>query len=250
MTDLLQRLLPNARRGSKPHCHFLTHEVPHVTATRLTELAAPFASVTDDDCWLPLGFEDCREAQLHKTSKLLPPDVAGTLRKWWLAPASERAMTPNFDVASTCTVEGTTSRGLLLVEAKAHDKELSMEAVGRRLQSNSSEARKASHGRIGGAIEEARLGLERETSLPWKISRDSTYQMSNRFAWMWKLADLGVPVVLIYLEFLQADEMTDRGSPFADHSEWERLVLTAPTSSNKVEPDTSATDFRAPEQRP
>ena len=32
--------------------------------------------------------------------------------------------------------------------------------------------------------------------------------MSNRFAWAWKLADLGVPVVLVYLGFFRALFMT------------------------------------------
>ena len=38
--------------------------------------------------------------------------------------------------------------------------------------------------------------------------------MSNRFAWAWKLASSSVPVVLIYLGFLRADEMRDKGKPF------------------------------------
>ena len=48
--------------------------------------------------------------------------------------------------------------------------------------------------------------------------------MSNRFAWAWKLTDLGLPVILVYLGFLKADEMADIGSPFAIGSDWETLV--------------------------
>lgn len=36
--------------------------------------------------------------------------------------------------------------------------------------------------------------------------------MSNRFAWAWKLATMEVPVVLVYLGFLNATEMGDQGS--------------------------------------
>jgi hypothetical protein len=113
---------------------------------------------------------------------------------------------------------------LLLVEAKAYDEELHREAPGRRLGPNSSVDRRASHEKIGSAIEDARASLERTTSLPWRIARDTHYQMSNRFAWAWKLTELGIPVVLVYLGFLRANEMTDRGKPFTDHSDWERLV--------------------------
>ena len=48
--------------------------------------------------------------------------------------------------------------------------------------------------------------------------------MSNRFAWAWKIASLGVPVVLVYLGFLNADEMTDRGQPLATHESWVKAV--------------------------
>jgi hypothetical protein len=30
--------------------------------------------------------------------------------------------------------------------------------------------------------------------------------------------------VLVYLGFLKAEEMVDKGKPFADHSEWDQLV--------------------------
>jgi hypothetical protein len=49
--------------------------------------------------------------------------------------------------------------------------------------------------------------------------------MSNRFAWAWKLTDLEIPVVLVYLGFLGASEMRDKKSnPFADAAEWETVV--------------------------
>lgn len=117
------------------------------------------------------------------------------------------------------------ARGLLLVEAKAHDEELIFEASGRKLKGGADDAdRRSSHEQIGEAIEGARKGLAAATSLEWGISRDRCYQLSNRFAWAWKLTEMGIPVVLVYLGFLRADEMRDRGSPFAVHGEWEHLV--------------------------
>jgi len=47
------------------------------------------------------------------------------------------------------------------------------------------------------------------------------YQLCNRVAWAWKLAQLGVPVVLVYLGFLNAGEMVDQGQPFATAQMWE-----------------------------
>lgn len=222
MSDLLLTLKARERRGSKPRCHLLTHGSADAVAARLTALAAPYASVTPSNRWMPQGFAELQEAQLHKAPRLLNPELGAQLRGWWLPPVRQDARTPNFDVASSCTIEGTP--GLLLVEAKAHDEELKNEAAGRSLTERSSAGRKASHGTIGDAIQSARIGLAAATQQPWQISRDSHYQMSNRFAWAWKLTDLGIPVVLVYLGFLEAGEMADRGEPFADHDAWDALV--------------------------
>lgn len=222
MALLFPHLDAKAQRGSKPRCHLLTHGSRKDVAARLTRLATPFATVSESDAWMPDGFSDVEEAELHRAARLISVDHCETLTDWWLAPASRRGKTPNFDIAATCRVEG--RRGLLLVEAKAHANELSKEALGRILKADSSLERKLSHTKIGAAIEEARAGLERATSLSWKIGRDSHYQMSNRFAWAWKMTQLGIPVVLVYLGFINAAEMEDRGGLFSDHSEWESSV--------------------------
>lgn len=222
MSDLLERLQRKERRGSKPRCHLLTHGSAEECAARLTGLAAPFATVSVDGRWMPSGFDDTQEAELDKAPSLLAPEIRSALASWWLAPRSRRARTPNFDIASTCSIDG--RPGLLLVEAKAHDEELTKEAAGRKLAEGSSGNRKASHETIANAILSACAGLSEATSLPWRIARDTHYQMSNRFAWAWKLATLGVPVVLVYLGFLRANEMADLGQPFRNHEDWERLV--------------------------
>ncbi len=50
--------------------------------------------------------------------------------------------------------------------------------------------------------------------------------MANRFAWAWKLTELGCPVILVYLGFLKAEEMRKgrRQNSFSSHAEWEGLV--------------------------
>jgi hypothetical protein len=171
---------------------------------------------------MPQGFENIDEAQLDRVPGLLDAKIATQLREWWLATNTPNARTPNFDIASTCTIEG--RPGLLLIEAKAHDEELNKEIARKILRKDASQGSITNHEKIAAAIVTAREGLHEATSLQWQISRDSHYQMSNRFAWSWKLTELGFAVALVYLGFLRAEEMKDKGNPFADHSDWERIV--------------------------
>lgn len=222
MNPLIGQLNPKERRGSKPRCHLLTHGTADEVAAALTALVAPFATVSADDCWMPVGFAQVQEAELNKTPRLLSAAIRVQLGAWWLPADRQTARTPNFDIASTCTVGGVP--GLLLVEAKAHAQELRKEESGRVLDVDATDDRKSSHGTIGKAIAEAAAGLALKTGAPCHLSRDTHYKMANRFAWAWKLTELGVPVVLVYLGFLNADEMQDRGAPFASHADWQQLV--------------------------
>ena len=228
MAELLDRLKPAERRGSKPRCHWITHGTALQVASRLNALITPWASVAPTDRWMPEGFAVVEEAELQHAPRLLDPDIGRRLAAWWLPADRLDARTPNFDIASTCTIEG--KPGLLLVEAKAHDNELKNEAAGRILGPAPTDERTASHDTIRLALEQARLGLTAATLLEWAISRDSHYQMSNRFGWSWKLATLGVPVVLVYLGFLRAEEMTDRGKPFESDDAWDALVKEQSTA--------------------
>ena len=145
------------------------------------------------------------------------------LRQWWLAVASNNTRTPNWDVASTCTIEG--NAGIVLIEAKAHDQELIKEETGRqRIEAPVSGSARRNLLRIDWAIRDASIALAEGTGLTWVLSRDWNYQMSNRFAWAWKLADLGIPVVLVYLGFLRASEMSEYGNPLGDAADWEAIV--------------------------
>ena len=170
------------------------------------------------DFWMPRGFLEPREPRLDRDSGFVANDCQAALRAWWLA-KPRGANTPNWDIASTCTIEG--KRGLLLVEAKAHSKELS--AAGKS-EARASDASRANHARIGAAIAEANAALNR--ALPgWSLSRDHHYQISNRFAWAWKIAaDCQMPVVLVYLGFLNAMDMAPAGRPFGTPADWERTM--------------------------
>ena len=210
------------QRGSKPRCHLLTDGTRAEVAGRLTGLAKPFGSVSRGSVWRPRGFERIDELQLHRLNKVIPHDVSRKLQGWWFA--ARGGGSPNWDIVSQCTVvKRKDSRdGVLLVEAKAHSAELKSDG---KSQPNASDGSRRNHARIEGAIDEANVGLQQLTNnAGWSLSRDHCYQIANRFAWAWKIAELGVPVVLVYLGFLDALEMSDKGDTFADSEDWERCV--------------------------
>ena len=162
------------------------------------------------------GFCRIGEAQLDKAERLIPKQDRDQLHSWWLAVSRRNTRTPTWDIASTCTVDG--RKGLLLVEAKAHTQELKVK--------DQVEASPRNRERIAQCIEEANAALADWTDLNWALSHEHRYQMANRFAWSWKLTELGYPVVLIYLGFLRAEEMRKgrEQAPFKNHAEWEGLV--------------------------
>jgi hypothetical protein len=221
VTDLLAQLGRNQQRGSKPRCHGLTHGEPSRRAGRLTELIAPWGEVGPDDLCMPDGFSDVGEAQLHAAARLLPDGIRSALASWWLAVPSN-ATTPNWDIACTCRIGE--SRGLLLIEAKAHHGELQKEEAGKALKFPVTANGRRNHVRIGACIEEANIALASETGRLWRLSREHHYQMSNRFAWSWKLTELGIPIVLVYLGFLACDDMANDSAIIASDSEWQTLV--------------------------
>jgi len=224
-TILFPRLNRKEQRGSKPRCHLLTRGSDQDVAERLTGIVAPFATVSASDHWMPSGFDSVQECQLHRRSSVLDSDLCGKLAAWWLPEDQLTDRTPNFDIAATCSVDG--RPGIILVEAKAHDNELIRESEGRKETSKEpieQRQRESSHRTIRIAIDQARAGLNQGTGLNVGISLDRCYQMSNRFAWAWKLAESGVPVVLVYLGFLNAEDMSKDGRPFNTHEDWEQLV--------------------------
>lgn len=212
-TASLAALPERERRGSRARCLLLTGGSDEAVARRLSALAAPFATVDPArHAWLPRGIAFPREAKLGEEAALLPAATREGLMDWWLA-VRAGANTPNWDIASTCTIGG--REGLLLVEAKAR--------AGEFRAGGKPKGRAENGARIAAAIAEADDGLNR--IMPgWALSSASCYQLCNRFAWGWKLAGLGVPVVLIYLGFLRADEMADCGRPLAGTQDWQALV--------------------------
>jgi hypothetical protein len=149
----MKNLTPDRLRGSLLRCLLLTGQPPDHTAKLLTNLVPiPDAVISSHDYWMPQGLRDYKETTLINSSHFPDPEKRKVLTKWWVE-KPRGARLPNWDIASTCTVEGT--RGLSLVEAKAYDKELSEAGKSQPTTSNS----RMNHERIGLAIQQANSGL-------------------------------------------------------------------------------------------
>ncbi len=208
-------LQPKDFKGSRLRCLMLSSLSNDQVANSLSELVSPYATVHTQDFWRPRGFIDPGEPELCKTTEFLPREICEEVSNWWLA-VRRGARTPVWDIAATCSVPGYERKGIVIVESKAHCRELSED--GKKFGSNTN---RENHQRIGDAIQEANSGL-RDLGGEWNLTRDSHYQLSNRFAWAWKITQLGIPVVLVYLGFLNATEMND---PFSDDKEWRNRLL-------------------------
>jgi hypothetical protein len=204
-------------KGSRPRCIALTNGSREQVAARLTELASPHGQIDPDrHVWAPGGFAEPREASLGWHLHFLTEAQRKELVRWWLA-AAAGAKLPTWDILSSATVNG--REGLLLVEAKAHASELDVR--GKTPADLDSAGSLANHAQIERCIDEACVALRQVSAPAWKLSRDSHYQLANRFAWAWKIASMGIPVVLVYLGFVGADEFSD---PIEDEDTWTRLV--------------------------
>ena len=221
------RALGKDNWGSRPRCVLLTDGGRQEVAARLTGLVGlPDVTVSATDRWMPAGrpvrtnrgwdATASAEARIDRDDGFVAVTVRRELVTWWLEVAGSRSWTPQWDLAGTCNIEG--RDGLILVEAKAHSNELS--AAGKR-KPRTDNGRK-NHDRIGSAIAQANAGAAAGGA--WTLSRDECYQLSNRFAWSWKLVSLGVPAILIYLGFLRAGEMARECAAFRTEDYWEATL--------------------------
>ncbi len=75
------------------------------------------------------------------------------------------------------------------------------------------------HDQIGDAISEARGALSHFCS-SISISRDTHYQLSNRIAYTWKLASVGIPTILLYLGFINDPAWMPQNDHFGTKHNW------------------------------
>lgn len=160
------------------------------------------AKVSEYDNWIPKSLHQDKEAELKDFLKYnFSTQLSTDIVNWWL---HKNTTTPNWDLISTCTING--ERGILLVEAKAHWDELKSESHGKRLESDAKDGSIKNHDKIGEAINEANSFIK-NTHSKIAISRDNCYQLSNRVAHAYWLANQGIPVVLVYLGFLNCNDI-------------------------------------------
>jgi len=177
--------------------------------------------------YYPKGIINPNEVELDKQRILIndSADYCDKLKSWWLE-HPQRARTPVWDVVVTAQIDN--KPGFILIEAKAHEDELKNEEKGKeKPRADASKASKENHSKIQTAIHEASDGLREATNnndIP--IDRDKCYQMSNRLAFAWKLANLGIPVVLIYLGFEKTTEMQieNQRQLIENYDQWNRVV--------------------------
>jgi hypothetical protein len=214
MSITIADLKPREQRGSRARCLLMTTGSREMVAARLTALVEPFAMVDPArHTWMPGGVDAPREARLGEAPHFLASGHREQLLAWWLA-VRQRANSPNWDLAATATIGG--REGLVLIEAKAHSGELSRSGCA---ATNMYNARQ-----ITRAIQEANAELN--GVLPgWSLSAATHYQLANRFAVGWRIATLGVPVVLVYLGFLDAEELTGTGREvFRSEAGWDEAL--------------------------
>jgi len=202
-------------RGSRKHVLDWVSKPTFVT--ELLSLAEGVdARVTKDSRWLPLSYKNPEEARLEEFGPEWLPGhpIWEELQHWWLVHPTN-ANTPNWDIALGCEIGG--RPGLILVEAKAHETELDPRPKER--SKPESDKSRANHDRIGEAIEQARDAL-RSCDSNVNVSRDTHYQLSNRVAFLWRLAQAGIPTVVIYLGFTGDHQFGKGVTPFRDHQHW------------------------------
>nr|WP_320059137.1 hypothetical protein [uncultured Bacteroides sp.] len=192
--------------------------------TSINNIIKPNAEISMSDNWAPENSHNCKEAELK--GFLIDnffQELGDDIHDWWLAVKRFKASTPNWDLVSTCTVDG--KKGILLIEAKAHKNELKRESYKKRLDPDATDDSKRNDRRIGEAIQEANTGI-RNSDFDVSISKDRCYQLSNRVAHAWWLANQGIPVVLLYLGFLDCQDMNDGKCKLLNSSkDWEDCFL-------------------------
>jgi hypothetical protein len=170
--------------------------------------------VSDGDVHRPIGAINDKEYELPEFSREYLQERFDCSQTedpaWWIVKRTPMVRTPNFDLISTATIRN--EFGILLVEAKAHYGEL--EISGKRLDKKSY---LPNHEKIGESIATADRALNAITP-GFRLSRDRCYQISNRVAWGWKLASLGVPVTILYLGFTEDPYWIS--DPFISSDHW------------------------------
>ena len=180
------------------------------------------AVVTADDIRRPDPPKNTKEFELrnflpHAFDEKLGKDI----ESFWLASVTKNTKTPEWDLISTCTLNG--KKGILLVEAKAHRLEIEIERKPEKIAldfGKNFEKKKQNFIHINEDLNKSFPGID--------LSVEKCSQMSHHIAHAWWLASRGIPVVLLYLGFLNADEKKRRSKRnYHSDEDWYQSFFSA-----------------------
>jgi hypothetical protein len=181
-------------------------------------------AVSKTDPRAPMGHSNPREMQIRDfgPNHISELSIWKEIKRWW----PTEGTSPMWDLLVTAKYDG--HKGLVLVEAKAHENELDWN--GKQLKDKPSKGSITNHKRIGECIGEACRSLNEvwgslnDRYPGFNIHRKSRYQLANRIAFAWKLAQCGLPVVLLYMGFLGDEGISYVGTPLRDDDHWQRVI--------------------------
>jgi hypothetical protein len=206
-------------RGSRKHVLDLLEDKSYIRKINaiLPSSAYGSATVSHSDKHQPRGYADHREFEIEEfirqnCSQWLDPN---TLANWWLPLQRKTPQGASWDLISTCIIDS--QPGLLLVEAKAHERELSR---GGKTKPSATEQSQLNDRQIRKRLDDVTKAL-RAGKWAVDVNAESHYQLANRIAWAWKLAELGVPTILLYLGFLGDRYFRDY---LRDRDHWQRVM--------------------------
>jgi hypothetical protein len=181
------------------------------------------ASITEGNISIPNAQTPNKEVTLSTFLRQnFDSKKADEITEWWIKVGTA---TPKWDFISTCTIDGKT--GILLVEAKAHHGELKKDK--KLLKKDASSETLQNHDQIALAINDANEHIQKGIN-SITLSRDTCYQFSNRVAHAWWLANHGIPVVLLYLGFLNCEDLNVENKKnqyklFTSNEDWETCFI-------------------------
>lgn len=158
------------------------------------------------------------------------------LRSWW---APRGGKTPTWDLMIEGRVADRDSLRdvLILFEAKAHHEEWNI--AGKTIHSSASSNSISNQEQIEKAIKEAQRGLQ-QWAPDCRITHEEHYQLANRLACAWKLAQLGTAVILVFYGVINVPSAAYRRSisPFTSEKDWEDSFKNYRTGKKTHVPDT------------
>lgn len=199
-------------KGSKKH---ILQLIDNNCIGNINELLNNTNAVFEDqDSIIPVSSINPKEVTLstYLTKEWGDASLGTSFRKWWIKYGNR---TPQWDLIAKCKIDGVD--GILLVEAKAHKSEIKGDKGKKQAVKEESIQ---NHKQIRRSIEEARDSINkfnREAEID--ISIDTCYQLSNRVACAWWLASHKIPVVLLYLGFLNDHYFKDK---FESDRDWQK----------------------------